>query len=500
MSALVSIEAALRDRNLIGAALGVTGSPTDLWSWRVWLSTLKAAYGGTMSEEDHRMFALVSGGRAPPMKRVREVVVVASRRSGKGRMGAALAVYEATMVERNLAPGEVGVVAIISPTKQQSAVMLGYCRGYFETSPVLRGEVVDITQDEIRLRNGNVIAVLTNDYRSLRGRTLLLAILDEASFLRSDESSTPDIEAARALLPGLSTTTGMLVIMSSPYRRAGLLFQRYRDFFGKEDDNTLVVSGSSMTFNPTLDNAMIESARLSDPQAALSEWEGQFRTDLAAFLSDDLIDGAIDHGRPLELPPRESVRYFAFTDASAGRHDAFTLAICHRDGGRVVADVVRGRKPPFDPASVAQEYAKLVREYRCGTIMGDNYSPGWVSGAFREAGIEYQTSPKNRSELYLETLPLWTRGAISIPNHAQLTRELRLLERRTARSGKDSVDHGPSGSDDFANAVAGAMWLASRPDEIMSFAPPIICRTPRVYVGDHPGWGLGEYGAGRGVA
>jgi len=30
------------------------------------------------------------------------------------------------------------------------------------------------------------------------------------------------------------------------------------------------------------------------------------------------------------------------------------------------------------------------------------------------------------------------------------------LERRTARSGKDSIDHGPSGHDDLANAVAGA--------------------------------------------
>ena len=37
--------------------------------------------------------------------------------------------------------------------------------------------------------------------------------------------------------------------------------------------------------------------------------------------------------------------------------------------------------------------------------------------------------------------------------------ELRRLERRRGRSGKDTVDHPPLGSDDVANAVAGAVNL-----------------------------------------
>jgi hypothetical protein len=36
------------------------------------------------------------------------------------------------------------------------------------------------------------------------------------------------------------------------------------------------------------------------------------------------------------------------------------------------------------------------------------------------------------------------------------------LERRTARSGKDSVDHPPAGHDDLINAAAGALTLAGR--------------------------------------
>ena len=60
----------------------------------------------------------------------------------------------------------------------------------------------------------------------------------------------------------------------------------------------------------------------------------------------------------------------------------------------------------------------------------------------------------NKSQLYLEMLPIFMRQNLSIPNHPRLLRELRLLERRTSRMGKDVVDHGPHGSDDYANSLA----------------------------------------------
>lgn len=479
---VVSIEQAFADPQLLGAALG------NLATWTTWRSVLKAAYGRPLNQREHRAFAAVAGDRQPPKHKVKELVAVVSRRAGKGRIAGAVAAYEAALVDhsKHLAPGEKPVVACISPTRAQANVVKDYTLGFFEASDILRGEVVETTADEIRLRNGVTITTLTSDYRTLRGRTLLCAIIDEAAFLRDELSAAPDIEAARALLPGLSTTGGSLLVLSSPYRRSGLLHQRHRDFFGKDDGNTLVVSGPSVLFNPTLDTAMIEAARASDPQAAISEWDGEFRSDLAQFLADDLIDPAIDRGRPLELPPQENTVYFAFTDASAGRHDAFTICIVHRQGEKIVADVVKGRKPPFDPASAAQEFAALAKEYGCRVITGDNFAAGWVAGAFTAAGIDYRRSLLTRSELYLEGLPQFARGVVSIPYHPQLSRELRLLERRTARSGKDSVDHGVGGSDDYANALFGALQLAAKPSHQPNVLP-IIVTTPRVCFGDFGG-------------
>jgi hypothetical protein len=47
-------------------------------------------------------------------------------------------------------------------------------------------------------------------------------------------------------------------------------------------------------------------------------------------------------------------------------------------------------------------------------------------------------------------------------DNAKLIAQLCSLERRTARGGKDSIDHPPGGAhDDVANAVAGALVLAT---------------------------------------
>lgn len=114
----------------------------------------------------------------------------------------------------------------------------------------------------------------------------------------------------------------------------------------------------------------------------------------------------------------------------------------------------------FDPGSVVTEFATLLKAYKVSSITGDNYSAAWAETSFKSAGIRYERAEKNKSELYIAALPLFMRGAISLPNHSKLIRELRLLERRTSRMGKDVVDHGRSGSDDFANACAGAINAA----------------------------------------
>jgi hypothetical protein len=471
----ISIDRALRDPHLLGAALG------DIGTWVRWLVVLRAAFGLgiAMSPEERQTFAQVAGDRAPPTQRVSELWAVVGRRSGKTRMAAAVAVFIAAIEKHKLAPGEVGYVLLLAASRSQASVAFSYVVAFLEASPILRQQIESVTANEVRLKGDIIIGVHAGSYRTIRGRSLLAVIADETSFWRDESSAQPDVEIYRACAPALAATRGMWIGISTGYRKTGLLYQRWRDFFSQDSAEVLVVQGASTTFNSSLDLGIVERAKAADPEASGAEWDGEFRSDIAAFLDDATIDAAIDHARPLELPPRPGIRYGAFTDPSGGRHDHFTLCIGHmEDDDTWIADVVRGRGPPFDPSSVVAEYAELLIAYGIKPVTGDSYSGSWCQTAYESAGIKYIRSELPKSQLYLESLPLFMRGAVRIPNHPRLIRELRLLERRAARSGKDVIDHGRTGSDDYANAVVGALLTKVKPP--LHFDPAFMARLQRI--------------------
>ena len=107
---------------------------------------------------------------------------------------------------------------------------------------------------------------------------------------------------------------------------------------------------------------------------------------------------------------------------------------------------------------MTREFAALAKLYSLHEVTGDAYSAAWVVASWRDNGISYVPAVRNKSTLYLEALPCWTRGAVRIPEHAQLLRELRLLERRVSRVGRDLIDT-RNGSDDHANVVCGVVAL-----------------------------------------
>lgn len=222
--------------------------------------------------------------------------------------------------------------------------------------------------------------------------------------------------------------------------------------------------------NPSVPQSVIDRAMEIDAAAAQAEYYAVFRSDVGSFLDSDMIDQAIEPGRR-ERAPLNEVQYVAFTDPSGGSHDSFALAIGHREGERLILDVCRGVKPPFDPSRVVAEFAALLKAYRCYSVVGDRYSGAWVIEVFSKAGIDYRHSGLTKSELYLECVPLFSQGSVDLLDTQPLTVELMQLERRTARSGRDSVDHSHQGHDDLANACCGVLALLAsaaqnRPCEI----------------------------------
>lgn len=448
---MISIAAALDDPDLFGPWFA---GP----SWDGWRAILKGAFALPMTTAETDFFRQVAE-RDPPQSRVKELWIVAGRRGGKDSIASLIVAHAAALFEGvgNLRPGERPLCLALACDRDQARIVVNYVKAYFDGIPALSEMVTGATTSGFELENGVDIAVGTNSFRAVRGRPVLCAVFDEVAFWRDDNSALPDEETYRAVLPGMATMPGaMLIGISSPYRKAGLLWKKFKAHFGKDGD-VLVIKAPSLLLNPTLDPDIVERALADDPEAAKAEWLAEFRSDISGFLTADIVETAVTPGVVVR-PPASAMRYVGFVDAASGTgKDSLTLGIAHAEMDTAVLDLAHEIRPPFNPQTAITDACKLLKEYGCSEVTGDRYAAGFVVEAFRKNGIEYRYSERDRSAIYLEALPLFTSGRVRLLDNRRLVSQFASLERRTARSGKDTIDHPPGAHDDLANAVAGVL-------------------------------------------
>lgn len=449
------------DLDLMNAA-GLTAS-----SWTPWRRLIRCSFALPQSPGDGAFFTAHTGRVRTPEAPVAECWVVAGRRGGKSRLAALLALGRAiTFDASRLAPGELAVVPVIAADRRQARVILRYLKALCQLPEVLPYVHRTLTE-AVELRTGVNVEVHTASYRTVRGYTIVAAVLDEVAFWRDETTSTnPDSEILDALRPGMATVPGALLFaISSPYARKGAVFETYERYFGTDDPHVLVWNADTQSLNPTVPEHVIERAYAEDPLAAASEYgrdgKVEFRRDVESFLDAEAIQAVTVLDRR-ELPPVPGTDYRAFTDPSGGSQDSFTVAVAHPESGdRAVLDAVRERRPPFSsPDAVVAEYAALLRSYGLADVAGDRYAGEWPRAAFAKHGIRYTPSEHVKSDLYRELLPAVNAGRVELLDLPALRAQLAGLERRVARGGKDSIDHAPGGRDDVANAVAGALVRA----------------------------------------
>ena len=431
-----------------------------------WRTMAKILDGAPLNADDLALFQKCTGRTTPPTTPVTEFYGVKSRREGyTAFFGGLVPLHRACFVDYTpyLAPGERATIALVFPDRKQARVAMRYISGLLHEIPMIERLVERESTDSIDFTTRVTIEVHTASFRSMRGYTIAMLVADELAFWRTDDSANPDREIIDAVRPAMATIPGALIAgISSPYARRGVLWEAYRDHFGRDDSVPLVWQAPAKTMNPTLPQTVIDEAYARDPVSAAAEYGAQFRSDVAAFLDADWIARATVAGRG-ELAPRNDVSYRAFADPSGGSRDAFTLAIAHEEAdGTLVLDVIRAVRPPFDPSTVVAEFAALLKTYGCHHVTGDRYAGQWVVEAFQKSGISYQHSERSKSEIYLEALPLFAQGRVHLLDHRVLTVELLQLERQTARGGRDTVDHPHGGHDDHANAACGALALLAK--------------------------------------
>jgi hypothetical protein len=455
----------------------------DRATWASWLVFLKTLFALPLSEAELATFRSCTGRSTPPADVTREAHLICGRRAGKSFVLGLTAVYLACFHNWRgcLSPGERGTIMVIAADRKQARVIFRYILALLKV-PLLASLVERAGAEFVDLNNSVTIEIQTASFRTTRGYTMVAALCDELAFWRTDEGgANPDSEVVSALRPAMATVPGsMLLCASSPYARRGVLWDAFRKHYG-QDSPTLVWKAATRVMNPTVPEDVIAEAYEADPASAAAEYGAEFRVDVQTFVAREVVESAVVRGR-FELPLVPGM-HVAFVDPSGGSSDSFTLAIAKRgQDGHAILCALREVRPPFSPEAVVGEFAALLKSYRIATIVGDRYAGEWPVEQFRKYGITYEQSAAPKSDIYRDLLPLLNSGRVELLDHPRLVAQLCQLERRTARSGKDSIDHPPGAHDDVANAVAGAIVKAggAAPMDISpAMIAQILAATPR---------------------
>jgi hypothetical protein len=389
----MNILEALDDPNLLGASI------RDAESWKPWKGLLAAAFA----------FHQCTGRRVPPSGPAAYLWLCIGRRGGKSFAMALIAVFLAVFKDwrPKLSPGERAIVLLVAADREQAKILHRYCQGIL-SPPILQSSVLNVTTSEIELKGGVTIEVVTRSYRTVRGRSVCVAVLDELAFWRDDDSANPDSEVLNAVRASMATfgNDAMVIAGSSPYARRGVLWEAFRRWHGKDDVRNLVWQAATRTMNPTVSQEFIDAEFERDPASAAAEYGANFRSDIAEFVSMDVLD-ACTADDVFELPPMSGVSYVAFVDPSGGSSDSMTLAISHRDDdGVAVLDCVREVMAPFSPEIVVEDFCETLKRYGVDKVCGDRYAGEWPAEQFAKRNVTYEPSEKVKSDIYRDMLPL----------------------------------------------------------------------------------------------
>jgi len=357
---------------------------------------LLAALGERLNATELAIYREVTKRQESPSDPVAEFWFLVSRRAGKTLSIACLAAYLSACVDHRkvLAPGERGTVLILAASMAQGHPALNILKDIFTNIPAFAALVDRITADTISLKNRIDISIRPASWRTVRGLTAIAVIAEECGVWLPEDggSKNPDKQILNAARPALATTRGSLYVLATPLYKRGEVWKAFSKHFGPQGNpNILVANAPTRTFNPILDQSIIDQAYEEDPVSAACEWGGMFRDDAAAFVSMDAVLAVVDKG-VISNPYEHGTRYSAYVDPATGAgEDSFTCAIGHAgqgyERGLAIVDAIYERRPPFSPAGTISELSNLLHEYHVTSVTGDRFAKGFVSELFRDNHI-----------------------------------------------------------------------------------------------------------------
>ncbi len=185
----MNVVEAIHDKHLFGPSFKARGLFSKTDTWAAWTVFLKAAFALPMSAAELEVFQRHTGRVVAPQEAAREVWLLVGRRGGKSRIASLLAVWLACFGDyaAYLGPGERGVVMVLAGDRSQARVLFRYVMALLRGTKMVEAKIVTERAESVELSNGIDIEIHTCSFRSVRGYTVIAAILDEVAFWSAED-------------------------------------------------------------------------------------------------------------------------------------------------------------------------------------------------------------------------------------------------------------------------------------------------------------------------
>jgi hypothetical protein len=381
------------------------------------------------------------------------IAVVAGARGGKSYVLCALRLlYLAlTVLLDTLAPGETASALVVAPDLRLARQTIRYILGAVKATKAIASRMCVDAADSLTLRRegGRTVTIeclpATRGGSAVRGRSLVGAVLDEACFFRDESFTVNDAEVFKAVAPRIMPG-GQLIIASTPWSSAGLLFELHRDNFGAPRACLAAHAPTALLRGDARTLAMVERERERDPDNARREFDAVFMSgNTASFFSSDAIDRAVDPGLSLPAFPVSGATVTAGGDFGF-RSDSSALAIVRWDNDVAVLVALEEMRPsagqPLQPSAVVSHFASLLRKYGAPSLISDGHYREAVVEYLDKFGLTFTPAPEGATgkvDVFTKARTLLHEGKVRLPDDKRLLRQLREVVSRPLPGGGLSI-------------------------------------------------------------
>lgn len=448
----------------------------------------------TVLMTEYEIYEFLTDAKYDPRKlkdvKINKINLICGRRSGKTLLSAVISIY--CSICNNWKPflkkTPFATVLIMSHSREFSDEVLEIIRSLIETSAVLSALVNKDKKNTSSTMNLKVpwiinqtqiqysrvqIKVAAASSKTTRGVAACAILCDEIAFWNLDESmKETDAKIMKAVRPAMKQFRefAMLIKLSSPGIKQGVLYGEFKkDRAGELPPTYAVFKAPSWVMTPedvVPSEEFVEEYNL-DPDSFDQEYRGNFADSLSFFITPEYIDMAVLKKVEFQAPEGSAIKYTAAIDA-AYKGDAFTFSVTAYVNGRLKQYMSKGwrgtRQKPVSSYEVAEFIRNVCKQFNIDEVGADQYAFQPLKEIFNTYGVtlkEYTFTPVFKKKIYFNLKKLIHSQQADLLDNETQTRELKELIVEQGQSGNIKIGHPAGGTDDYADSLAVAAFLAT---------------------------------------